>query len=343
MRPEVVNTANRIRNLRARAKRLGLVVRKTGGTVSLSDGKQTLVAGDLATVEGWVAERFVPRRPGPEGYDIPELWRPCIEMFLTEMRAAKRSAGTIECRLKRLLAFAHAHPGSDPLTVTRHDLVRYLSESDSWTPEYAHSVRTSLRVFFGLLVDLEIRTQDDPARRLPRIRIPRGIPRPCPDGAVRAALDHVTDRRLRLAIRLGAEAGLRRMEIASLRRDDVEGWPGEFRIHLRGKGGHERTVPIADDLALELRSAETVHIFPAPRGGHITPRHLGKMVAAALPDNWTAHTLRHRYATAAYAATCNLRAVQELLGHQSPATTAVYTKVADATIREAAMAARLNE
>lgn len=338
----MTSAGNRLRNIRQRAKRVGVTVTKQGERITLIDkDDQQLYTGSLDGAEVWMAQRYVAKPPGPAPYDVPALWRPYIELLITEMRAAKRSPATIEVRIQRLVAFAREHPGSNPLTVTRDQLVRYLGDHEAWTPEYAHSVRTTLRVFFSLLEDLELRS-NDPARRLPRIRIPRGVPRPCPDGAVRAALQRNTDRRVRLAIRLGAEAGLRRMEIASLRRDAVEGWAGDFRIRVRGKGGHERAVPITDELAEQLRASETTYLFPAPTGGHITDRYLGKLVAQALPETWTAHTLRHRYATVAYQASGgDLRAVQELLGHQSPATTAIYTKVADESIRRAAMGAAL--
>ena len=308
------------------------------------DGVAAAFTGTLNGAEAWVGARFVGKRPGPARYEIPELWQPWLDLLVADLRAARRSPDTIRLRVERLAAVARGCPGSDPLTVSRAELVNYMAQKHSWTPEYAHSVRTSLRVFFGLLEDLELRPHD-PARRLPRIRIPRGLPRPCPDGAVRVALHDASDARIRLAIRLGAEAGLRRMEIAGLRRDDVEGWAGEYRVHIRrGKGGHERAVPISDEFAHKLRTSgdgESAYLFPGPTGSHVSPAHLGKLMKDALPEGWTAHSLRHRFATAAYQASGDLRAVQELLGHQSPATTAIYTKVADESIRRAAMAAAL--
>jgi site-specific recombinase XerD len=54
---------------------------------------------------------------------------------------------------------------------------------------------------------------------------------------------------------------------------------------------------------------------------------------------WTAHTLRHRFGTKAYQHSSDLRVVQELLGHHSPATTAIYTEVSDDSRRGAAEAA----
>lgn len=260
-----------------------------------------------------------------------------MELFASEQRAAKRSPNTIATRVGHLRAFALAHPRSDPLTVTRDTLVGYLGNND-WTPRTTHSVRSSLRVFFRLLCDLEHR-RDDPARTLPPVKLPRALPRPCPDHVIVTAYGTVTDTRVGLAIRIAVETGLRRAEIAHLRPGDVEGRPGNYAIHVVGKGGHERTVPISDQLAAQLLSVTTAWVFPAPYGGPITPRHLGKLITRALPGPWTTHTLRHRFATMAYQAGNDLRAVQELLGHTSPVTTAIYTRVSDESMRRAAMAA----
>jgi len=56
-----------------------------------------------------------------------------------------------------------------------------------------------------------------------------------------------------------------------------------------------------------------------------------------LPGAWTGNTLRHRFATAAYGGTRDLRAVQELLGHTNPTTTARYTQASDAALRDAVL------
>lgn len=57
----------------------------------------------------------------------------------------------------------------------------------------------------------------------------------------------------------------------------------------------------------------------------MTPNALGRKVGQALPDEWSPHTLRHRFATRA--AQRNLLAVQHLLGHARPETTSVYAQV----------------
>ena len=73
--------------------------------------------------------------------------------------------------------------------------------------------------------------------------------------------------------------------------------------------------------------------------GSTSPAYLGKIVTRWLPGAFSTHSLRHRCGSVAYAGTRDLRAVQELLGHASPATTAIYTRVPETWIRDAMLAA----
>lgn len=280
------------------------------------------------------------RRPGPAPLPWPVLWVPWIAAYVAEETAAHRSPNSIRTRLYHLHHFAALHPDLSPLDVARADLVTYMAKQ-KWSPHTARGNRGSFRSFFRVLFELEHRP-DDPSRTLPRIRIPRSQPRPCPDHVIQQAYDRVDDPKLLLALRIAVEAGLRRAEIAGLRTSDVEGRQGDYRLYIIGKGGHERTVPIEDDLADAILECTTVNLFPGVDGKPVTPQHLGKRITDALPGQWTTHTLRHRFATMAYqAGGRDLRAVQELMGHTSPDTTAIYTKVADASMRTAAGAARI--
>ena len=99
-------------------------------------------------------------------------------------------------------------------------------------------------------------------------------------------------------------------------------------------------VPLPDWLAARIIACPPGWLFPSPsQPGPLTPAHVGVIVSRLLPDGWTCHTLRHRCATVAYAATRDLRAVQDLLGHAKPETTARYTLVPVDSVRAAMMAA----
>jgi integrase/recombinase XerC len=179
------------------------------------------------------------------------------------------------------------------------------------------------------------------ADELPKVRERRGAPRPAPDHAWRAALG-AAQPRVAIMLRLACEAGLRRGEVARVHnRDLLEGGSGA-QLLVHGKGGQERVVPISDSLAEGLRSqigASGGWLFPNGQGSHLSPWMVGRLVADVLPDHWTMHTLRHRFASRAYRGTRSLRAVQTLLGHASIATTERYTAVDDDECRAAMMAA----
>jgi integrase len=147
------------------------------------------------------------------------------------------------------------------------------------------------------------------------------------------------DDRTRLAIMLAGQCGLRRGEIARAQREDVERDLSGWSLRVTGKGGHERIVPLPDALAETILSRPAGWLFPSPAGGHLTPHWLGRTISDALGSGLTTHTLRHRAGTTAYAGTHDLRAVQEMLGHSKPETTACYVAIPDSAIRAAVAAA----
>lgn len=263
-------------------------------------------------------------------------WSYALGAWERYLRAAGQSGETI--RLRRFhLERAARELGRTPDALTSAELVEWLG-SKSWAPATRRSHRSTLRSFYAWAVAAGL-VESSPAAELPTVRVPRGMPRPASDAAYRAALI-AADARGRRALRLGAECGLRRGEIARVRGGDVvpdlEGWS----LRVAGKGGHVRLVPLPDDLAEELLELGDGWAFPSPRGaGHLTPAHLGKLVSRLLPDGLTTHTLRHRAGTRAYQGTHDLRAVQEFLGHAKPETTAIYTEVGRDAIRRAQRAA----
>jgi integrase len=66
------------------------------------------------------------------------------------------------------------------------------------------------------------------------------------------------------------------------------------------------------------------YVLPSHTGDHLSAWVVGKILSRALGPGWTGHKLRHRFATLAYAVDRDLLTVQQLLGHSSPQTTAIY-------------------
>lgn len=260
-----------------------------------------------------------------------------IAQWARWMTAANNRPDTIEQRVYHVRRMLRETRG-DPWTMTSSDLIDWLG-SKTWKPNTLRSYRASFRAFFTWGQGLGKRP-DNPALLIPRVQVPRGLPRPTPEDVYRAAAAVAVDADVRLMIHLAAVCGLRRGEISRVRREDVVEDLLGSSLRIQGKGGHERMVPLPDELAALLRLRPAGWIFPSPRRpGPLTPAHVGKLVSQALPDHWTCHTLRHRCGTVAYASSKDLRAVQELLGHVRPETTALYTKITAASIRSAMMGA----
>ncbi|MCX6393335.1 MAG: tyrosine recombinase [Solirubrobacterales bacterium] len=148
--------------------------------------------------------------------------------------------------------------------------------------------------------------------------------------------------------------GLRASELTGLelaRLDLVEG-----TLRVIGKGGKERMVPIGRDAQTSLtewlqkgRSVfvgvkEERRVFVNQRGGALTRQGLHGIVGrhaktAGLDGHMTPHTLRHSFATHLLAGGCDLRALQEMLGHADAATTQMYTHLSNEDLKESYFAA----
>ncbi len=258
-------------------------------------------------------------------------WPAAVEAYVTFLRSGGVSPGTVRLRRHYLGLFAR-RVGAGPWQVGPDELAGFLAEP-GWAPETRKSARSTLRGFYAWAEDTG-RVDRDPARRLPAVRVPAGLPRPAPEQVVIATVT-LADPRTALMVRLGALAGLRCGEIARVHTRDVtvEG------LRVTGKGGRTRVVPLADALRRELLDRPAGWVFPGLIDGHLSPGHVSKLLERALPDGWTAHTLRHRFASRAYAGTRDLRAVQTLLGHSKPETTARYTLVPEDSLSAAVAAA----
>lgn len=246
-----------------------------------------------------------------------------ITGWLDWLASGNLSPKTIRNRRYTIARFAR---GRDLAAVTTQDILDYLDSLTTGAWSRAGHL-AAIRSFYHYAHGMGL-VPANPAAMVRSIKV-HGRSRPqLPKGV----LDHailLADDRTRLALLLGSRAGLRREEIASVHSSCVR---GDFLV-IVGKGSKERRIPIHPLLRPAL--AELVahpgwafpsHVLP---GQHVTPETIQKWVSRALGDPWSTHDLRRYFATRAYAATHDLRAVQELLGHADPSTTARYVHVGD--------------
>ena len=208
-----------------------------------------------------------------------------------------------------------------PDTLTCEDIEAWIAAHPQWKPNTNAKAVQAIRFYYAWLRSTG-RRDDDPTVDLRPARVPRPSANPCPEDTYRAALDRASGQAY-WRLRLAADTGLRRAEIAAVHSDDVRDLITGPTLHVVGKGGVVRWIPLPADLATWLRM-QRGWAWPG-RHGHATPNCVGDWYRVHLGEH--VHMLRHRYATRAYAVSHDIEAVRILLGHASTATTQLYISV----------------
>ena len=210
-----------------------------------------------------------------------------------------------------------------------------------------------LRSFYRHLRREEI-VDDDPAAKLATPRRGKKLPEVLSYAEVQKLLaqprgDEPTVSRDRALLELMYASGLRASETIGLEVGDIDLEHGIVRA--RGKGSKERLVPVGQKAVAAVRgylrsgrpklvrSHEERKLFLNFRGGSLTRQGLYKIVlrhaeSAGLKGRMSPHTLRHSFATHLLTGGCDLRSVQEMLGHADLATTQLYTHLSGEDLKE---------
>ena len=223
-----------------------------------------------------------------------------------------------------------AHAGVDHLTLAPEHIQAFLARS--MAPASRATYHASIRAFCTWMQRTGVR-EDNPVDRTPRPKRPKGRPRPIAPEQYEAMLAAVNRRRTRTYIVLGAMAGLRVHEIAKVRGEDID--PYTNVLTVVGKGGKVAQIPLHDDAVAEVQHyPREGWWFPAYDAQSDAPHVSATAVSAAIRGvmaragfQGKPHQLRHFYGTELVRAGVHMRTVQELMRHQTPASTAIYTEV----------------
>jgi len=281
--------------------------------------------------------------------NIPE-----VSDFFAHLRLKNLSPRTI-VEYKKVLDSLFDHIGlgdSPPREITTAQLREYVAslQQRGLAPKTVNNYVLVIKRFFGFLL-VEGHIAEDPSLRLPRPKVGKRLPKALTLTQVQdlfAAFkgETPTERRDRMFFQLVYGCGLRVSEAANLRLEDIDF--SEEALRVVGKGDKERRLYLKPNLVQALReyvakNKPRTYLFPG-RGGDksITFRNMdarlkGYVRAAGLPDRVTPHTLRHSIAVHYLINGAPITFVQNLLGHESLATTGIYTRLADTMTKEIAL------
>lgn len=214
-------------------------------------------------------------------------------------------------------------------------------------------ILSGVRTFYTFLI-LDGYIEDDPTELLEWPKIGEHLPEVLfveeVDRLEQACdLSKWEGQRNRTIIEVLFSCGLRVSELINLRLSDL--FLNEKFIRVMGKGKKERLVPISESAVKELqywfmdrnlmkiKPGEEDFVFLNRRGGHLTRMMIFTIVrrlaeAAGIEKTISPHTLRHSFATALLEGGANLRAIQDMLGHERISTTQIYTHIDMHTLRE---------
>ena len=290
----------------------------------------------------------------------PAALAPAVDAFLDMLRAERGAAGnTLDAYrrdLARWSAFCRAAgreaDGADPAVVEA-----YLGDlhDSGYARRSARRHLSALRQFHRFLV-VEGWRADDPTTHLASPKADRPLPRTLAEAEVDrlllAAREVEGARGLRLAciVELLYASGLRVSELVGLGLAQVD--CAEMLLHVRGKGGRERIVPMGREAIAAFERYLVVRglflaqrvdrgfVFPSrARQGHLTRQRIVQLLkelaleAGIAPERLSPHVLRHAFATHLLGHGMDLRVLQTLLGHADIATTEIYTHLDRAQLR----------
>jgi integrase/recombinase XerC len=267
-----------------------------------------------------------------------------LERYLGHLRTGRRlAANTLEAYARDGALLASLSPGRDPGELTSHDIRRFIAtlHGKGSSPRSLARVLSSWRGFFEWLV----RRREVAANPCAGVRPPKAaktLPATLsPDEAVRlVAIEDGSPMgvRDRAIFELAYSSGLRVSELTGLDIDALEARSGEIRV--TGKGAKTRIVPVGEHALSALAAWLTVRnglakpgekaLFVGSSGRRVSVRDVQRRIkrwaaAAGIDADVHPHMLRHSFASHVLQSSGDLRAVQEMLGHASIASTQVYT------------------
>lgn len=254
-----------------------------------------------------------------------------FKKWMAQKRYSKNTINTYESML--LLFFRFTHP-KKPKDLGKKDILAFNTDyilASGFSYTYQNQAINALKLFLRQL-DLEHTLP----QLIERPKKSKKLPEVLSIDEVKSILEHTPNLKHKTLLSLLYSCGLRIGEALKLRIADID-LDRRF-MHIKyAKGAKDRYVPLPQQMVNLLKKYLYAYkpshfVFEGQKGGHYTDvsaRQVIKrsLLRAGIKKNITLHTLRHSHATHLLENGTDLRFIQELLGHNSPKTTMIYTHV----------------
>lgn len=266
-----------------------------------------------------------------------------IQIYLKAMEFEGASVKTIRQYRYQLCIFA-SHLRKPLSVVTTMDLRMYLAaRCQNMKPSSKNGQISIFKSFFGWLADEEYILKN-PARKLKQTKEPKRVRQAMTDEEIELLRQACKTDREKSIVEFLISTGCRLSEVIGINKDDLN-WH-EMSLFVIGKGNKQRKVyfsvkaKILLKKYLDSREDECSALFVASRfpharlGGRSVQREIKKIAKrAGFDKSIYPHLFRHSYASHNLNAGMSLPVLQELMGHETPATTQIYAQLNDENVR----------
>ena len=256
------------------------------------------------------------------------------EEFTKTLTLKNYSHNTIRTYKAMLAGFLEFYSGKDPMHITEEEIREYLlfliQEKDV-SLSYQNQAINAIKFYYEQVLGRPVRTY-----YIQRPKKGRNLPSVLSENEVQLILNSTDNLKHKAILSLIYSAGLRRSELINLQPGDIDS-KRMYVIIRSGKGNKDRYSILSEKVLELLRQYFREYkpgewLFEGQYGGQYSATSIQNILKqavrrAGIKKRVTVHTLRHCFATHLLEHGVDLRYIQELLGHQNPKTTEIYTHI----------------
>lgn len=264
-----------------------------------------------------------------------------IKQFVSWMRQKRYSKNTIKTYESMIILFFRFHDSKEIDAITNYDIELFNTEyilKNNYSYTFQNQLVNAIKLFYSQTTSkkLIIETLDRPKKdkRLPEV---------LSLDEIKLLLTSINNMKHKTLLSLLYSCGLRIGEALNIELTNIDF--NRRLLHIKsGKGRKDRYIPLSETMLVLLKKyyeqyRPKWYVFEGQKGGKYTAVSARQVLKRALwqtdiVKHVTLHTLRHSYATHLLENGTDIRFIQELLGHNNPKTTMIYTHISTTSLEK---------